>query len=408
MPDRPASTARRTRTVLVVGERHTELSDALVEAGFDPVTADPVEIANDPDAVGRPDVALLAASLGLPRVALLSRLLREAGAAGVAVYADGDLGALETCVRAGFEYVAPPYSPVLLRSRLVSAWERGRLTTRGERLAADESRREYERDLFVAHELQAGFLPDALPQPPGWELAARCRPARMVSGDFYDGFELLDGRRLGFVVADVCDKGIGAGLFMALIRTLLRHSAEHTPASRVADGGPDLPPRLAFGAGPLVQAVVDTNRYLAANHLRQGYFATVFFGVLDPLSGGLVYINCGHNPPVVLRADGGTTTLPPTGPALGMLPDGEYRLGRVFLNPGDSLFVYTDGVVEAADARGDRFGTRAMLDALAPDRSARDLLDGVDDAVRRHVDGAEQSDDITTLGLRRLPAGPLR
>ncbi|MFD1151474.1 PP2C family protein-serine/threonine phosphatase, partial [Saccharothrix hoggarensis] len=361
--------------------------------------------AQQPGVVDRPDVVLLAASLGLPSVSLLGRRLAEASADhSTLVFADGDLAALEACVRAGFDYVTPPYSPVLLRSRLTSSWERSRLTVTGERLAVEATVREYERDLSVAHDVQAGFLPDVLPKPPGWEFAARFRPARMVAGDFYDGFELLDGRRLGFVVADVCDKGFGAALFMALIRTLLRHNAENTPATRMSDGCSRLSPRLTFGAGPLVQAVGDTNRYLARNHLRQGYFATVFFGVLDPLSGGLVYINCGHNPPVVVRADGTRTPLPPTGPAIGMFADSEYTLGRAHLNPGDSLFVYTDGVVEARDADGGQFGWAAMLAALTPRRTAEDLLDVVDDALRRHVGDAEQHDDITMLGLHRVDA----
>ncbi|QFZ21688.1 hypothetical protein EKG83_33655 [Saccharothrix syringae] len=353
-------------------------------------------------------MVLLAASMGLARALVVSRRLAEVGAGHVAlVFDDGDLAALEACVRAGFDYVARPFSPTLLRGRLLSAWERGGGPVAAERVAVEETVRDYEHDLVVAHDVQAGFLPEALPEAPGWEFAARFRPARLVSGDFYDGFELLDGRRLGFVVADVCDKGIGAALFMALIRTLLRHNAEHTPATRVADGGPALSPRLAFGSGPLVQAVVDTNRYLARNHLKQGYFATVFFGVLDPLSGGLVYINCGHNPPVVVRADGTRTTLPPTGPALGMLADGEYRLGHVHLNPGDSLFAYTDGVVEARDARGRQFGADAMLGAVRPRRSAEQLLESVDGALRRHVDGAVQFDDITMLGLHRVDAAPM-
>lgn len=388
----------------MVARGRPPLVDALVAAGFVVRLREPGEVGESGDD-DRADVVLLAASLGLRRVSQLSRRLAELDARhSPLVFDDGDLSALESCVRAGFDFVSPPYSPVLLRTRLSSSWERSRVTSAGQRRAVDATVSEYERDLSAAGELQAGFLPDVLPKPLGWELAARFRPARMVSGDFYDGFELLDGRRLGFVVADVCDKGFGAALFMALIRTLLRHSAEHTPATRAADGASDLSPRLTFGAGPLLHAVEDTNRYLAHNHLRQGYFATVFFGVLDPLSGGLVYINCGHNPPVVVRADGTRTSLRPTGPAIGMLADSSYQLGKVFLNPGDSLFVYTDGVVEARDVAGRRFGSDAMLAAVRPARSAEALLDTVDDALRRHVDGAEQSDDITMLGVHRLAA----
>ncbi|MGM1064483.1 PP2C family protein-serine/threonine phosphatase [Saccharothrix sp. Mg75] len=394
---------RQTREVLVVARGLPVVAASLEEAGFRVQVVEPGEV----DGAGRPDVVLFAASLGLRLVGVLTRRLADAGARHrVVVFADGDLAALEACVRAGYDYVAPPYSPVLLRGRLLSTGERDRFAALADRRAAEAAFHEYEQDLSLVNDLQAGFLPDVLPAPPGWELAARFRPARLVAGDFYDCFELLDGHRLGLVVADVCDKGIGAALFMALIRTLLRHGAEDDAVPREA-GDPGLSPRLTHGAGPLARAVADTNRYLARNHLRQGYFATVFFGVLDPLSGDLVYINCGHNPPVVVRADGSRTELPPTGPALGMLADGVHALGHVRLGPGDSLLVYTDGVTEARDAVGRRLGVEPVLAAVPPGGSAEELLASVDEVLRRHVGGASQSDDITVLGLHRVGPAPL-
>jgi sigma-B regulation protein RsbU (phosphoserine phosphatase) len=243
--------------------------------------------------------------------------------------------------------------------------------------------RDYERDVAIARDLQAGFLPERLPAPDGWRVAATLRPAGLMAGDFYDGFD-LPGGQVGFLVADVCDKGIGAALFMALVRTLLRHTAQN--------GDPE----------PLTRAVVATNAYLTDNHRRQGYFVTLFFGVLDPSSGRLRYINCGHNPPVLIRANGSHRLLPPTGPAMGMLPDSDYALGHATLAPGDSLLAYTDGVVEARDPAGRQFGVDRLLAAAHAARPAATMLDAVDRVLRMHVGAAAPSDDITLFTLHRL------
>jgi serine phosphatase RsbU (regulator of sigma subunit) len=394
------------------------LEPALADGGFAVRTATEDEVLAADEQEG-PDGLLVSASLGLQRVAMLARRFAHLPAPPTTiVFPQDDLDALEACVRGGFDYIMPPFLPSLLRSRMSSCWERGQLASAVEDMAAEASLRAYERDLAIAHEIQSGFLPEKLPAPHGWDVASRFRPARQVAGDFYDGFELVDGRRLGFVVADVCDKGVGAALFMALIRTLLRHTAEHTgaasaagdehPAAGVvsmAEAGTSLPPMLSVGAGPLVQAVVATNRYLTRNHLRQGYFATLIFGVLDPASGALLYINGGHNPAVLLRADGSHTLLAPTGPAVGMMLHSSYALGHASLERGDTLLLYTDGVVEARATGGSLFGMDRLLDAMSePVKSAETVLSGIDKALRVHVGGAEQSDDITMLALHRSAA----
>lgn len=406
-------------TALVVAElvgRTSELDDALRNEGFEVRHATTSELFAGAAQRDEPDVLLVSASLGLERISRLRHHLAAAtGSLTTMVFPDGDFGALESCVQGGLDYVVPPFLPGLLRTRVTSCNERSRLTMTVEQMTAEASLREYERDLSIAHDIQAGFLPEALPSRTGWEFASRFRPAKQVAGDFYDGFELVNGRRIGFVVADVCDKGIGAALFMALIRTLLRHTAQHAGAwdlmdadssviaDRAAGTGRALPPLLPVGAGPLVQAVVGTNRYMARNHLRQGYFATLFFGVLDPVTGALLYINGGHNPPVVLRTNGERALLAPTGPAVGMLPDSSYTLGHTTLGSEDVLFIYTDGVTEARDPDGTRFGTARMLTVAEQQggESAETLLDAMDRALGRHVGSAEQSDDITMLAVRR-------
>ncbi|MFC0547807.1 PP2C family protein-serine/threonine phosphatase [Kutzneria chonburiensis] len=403
---------------LVVAEEHAttrELDRALRTAGFAVRHAVPGQEHAVAASAEPPDIVLVSASVGLHRLATLGqRFAADDVNPAIVVFPQDDFEALEACVTAGFDWVMPPFLPALLRSRLSTCWERSQLATAVEDMAAVANLREYERDMSIAREIQAGFLPEQLPAAHGWDFAVRFRPAKEVAGDFYDGFELVNGRRLGFLVADVCDKGVGAALFMALIRTLLRHTAEHTGSwwqddvvqevlvdSEVEAGGA-LPPLLSVGAGPLVQSVVGTNRYMARNHLRQGYFATLFFGVLDPTSGALLYINGGHNPPVLVRADGEITTLRPTGPAVGILADSSYTLGHTTLGPGDALFVYTDGVVDARDPDGGLFGYERMLDAVrTPCDTPEQLLDIMDTQLGLHVGQANQFDDITMLAVRR-------
>lgn len=406
------------RIALVVAESGgtTEgLDRALHNEGFDVQHAAVNEVFMSAQPQITPTVLLVSASLGLERIGRLRhQLTGDPGSLTTLVFPDGDFVALELCVQGGFDYVVPPFLPGLVRTRVASCHERSKLTMTVEQMTAASILREYERDLSIAHDIQSGFLPDRLPCPKGWQFASRFRPAKQVAGDFYDGFELVNGKRIGFVVADVCDKGVGAALFMALIRSLLRHTAEHTSSwdpmidSEVVAGltvDPDrIPPSvLAVGADPLMQSVVGTNRYLARHHLHQGYFATLFFGVLDPLTGTLLYINGGHNPPVLLRANGERVMLSPTGPAVGILPDSSYALGHTTLESGDALFVYTDGVTEARDPNGALFGTERMLTVAQRGwRSAETLLDAMDEELGRHVEDAERSDDITMLAVYRI------
>ncbi|UQX00236.1 PP2C family protein-serine/threonine phosphatase [Streptomyces sp. RerS4] len=337
--------------------------------------------------------------------AAVRRLRRRFGGTVVTVWTVSDFVALERHVRLGHDYLVPPFLPALVGARLLSCSERAGL---GRTLREADARAEltaYEKELEIGREIQAGFLPESLPVPAGWEIDVRFRPARQVAGDFYDVFELSRGRRLAVVVADVCDKGVGAALFMALIRSLLRHTAEnsglqHLMASARAGAGRRTP---VVGATPLLNAVTATNGYLTRNHLRQGYFATLFFGVLDPLTGSLVYINGGHNPPLLLSGDGARPRpLDVTGPAVGVLPDCVYTLGYAQVNPGDTLFVFTDGVPEARCPDGDFLGDERMLELLGgPPASGRDLVDRMDRAVREHTGIAEQHDDVTMLALHR-------
>ncbi len=411
-----------TSTALIVGYQSSvtrELCNALQLGGFETHEATPEEVATQLEPEIQPDTLLVSADLGLQRIALLSeRLAKEGRPPATVVFPEGKgVTALEACVRAGFDYVTPPFAPSLLRTRLTTCRERGQLTMAIQEMATAASLHTYERDLAIAHEIQqSGFLPDNLPEPDGWEIDARFRPARLVAGDFYDAFELAGGRRLALVIGDVCDKGVGAALFMALIRTMLRHTAEQAGGWDMFDdgllplsGAPDsaniqVASTLSVGAGPLLQAVTGTNSYMARHHRRQGYFCTLFFGILDPASGTLLYINGGHNPAVLVRADGSHVLLGPTGPAVGMFANSSYLLDHVSMRTGDWLFLYTDGVTESRDIDGEFFGMGRTLDIVTqPGRTAKELLESVDVALHHYSGAAEQHDDITMLALRRSP-----
>ena len=316
------------------------------------------------------------------------------------------------------DYLLPPFDPALVNARIQAALERRYLHARQQDLAKNEELLKLERDVQIGRNIQLGFLPQTLPQPEGWEITACFHPAREVAGDFYDAFYLINKRRVGFVIADVCDKGVGAALFMALFRTLIRSNAQHNTSLNWMDpysasvtenkdwlkGDPSqrrqsLP---TIGTGALMNAIAGTNDYITENHLDQGYFATMFFGLFDPTNGSLLYINGGHNPPVIVRADGTTVFLKPTGPAVGMLPGVTYKIGQTRLGPGDLLYAYTDGVTDARSPDG-KFFSEARLFSLVAEGAlnAKELIANIEGQLKEHIGGAAQFDDITMIALRR-------
>ena len=271
----------------------------------------------------------------------------------------------------------------------------------------------YKRDLEIGRTIQRSFLPDTLPQPPGWETAARFYPAREVAGDFYDVFA-APGGRIALVIADVCDKGVVAAMFMALLRSLLRayvqqyyfNSSESGVRSaeslNAANPNPDSrTPDLDTGA--LLDAIRLTNAYIGSNHADTHIFATLFVGILDPQSGQLIYANCGHPPPLLCRVDGSEERLMPTGPAVGLLADAQFRVEQAVLDAGDLLFAYTDGVTEARNPQGEMFGEARLAaerEAHAGE-AAESLLAAIETAVRDFMAGGEPADDITMLAVKR-------
>lgn len=248
-------------------------------------------------------------------------------------------------------------------------------------------RERLEGELQLAREIQQTFIPERLPQPQGWELAASWHAARQVAGDFYDLIELPDGK-LGILIADVADKGMPAALFMTLTRSLLRAATrdKESPAHVLAQVNDLLVP--------------DT---------RRGMFVTAFYAVLCPERGRLTYANAGHNAPLALRARSGQLVSLGKGEmALGVMPGIRFREHTMRLFPGDSVIMYTDGITEAISPRNEFFGKRRLYQVVrrAESASAQALLDRINYAVHAHLDTAPASDDITVVVLHRQQEPP--
>jgi sigma-B regulation protein RsbU (phosphoserine phosphatase) len=216
------------------------------------------------------------------------------------------------------------------------------------------------------------------------------KPARETSGDFYDFYSLPDGR-LGFVVADVVDKGVGAALFMALSWSLLRIYAAEYP------GQPD----LVFDA--VNQSILHNTSVLQ--------FVTVFYGILEPTTGELLYCNAGHCPGYLFRSGGRPRreTLPVTGVALGLMDDASWKQASAQVGVGDLLVLYTDGITEARSEQDRFFSDERLLAAAevcfdaagAQGPTAQEMRDTILDYVLRFAGDAQQSDDIALVVLKR-------
>ena len=270
-------------------------------------------------------------------------------------------------------------------------------------------------ELEKGRHIQRNFFPDSPPQIPGWEISTYFKEARQLSGDFYDVFELPSGG-VGVVVADVCDKGVGAALFMALFRSLIRvfsdyadsehitNQASQRACGRITHVSEDL---LSCPLPPnALQAVELTNDYVAINHGELVMFATLFFGYLDPKTGSLSYINAGHEPLIVTNPSGGVKALlNPTGPAIGFDASVCFRFGQLILEKGDMLLGYTDGVPDAINSEGNFYTVDRLISLLQePASSAAALTSRIVKAVESHTGKAEQHDDVTLLAVRRTPS----
>ena len=272
-----------------------------------------------------------------------------------------------------------------------------------------------ERELEIGREIQSSFLPKELPIVAGWEIESYFKAARMVSGDFYDAFILNTTKKLCFVVADVCDKGVGAALFMGLFRSLVRAYADQpyslswmdvlSDDSGSGGQGGALGRRrsmLSAGTAALKSTVQQTNDYIARTHGETSMFATMFLGMLDPDSGQLMYINAGQHAALLHNPGENVQLLSSTGPAVGLMPDMTFHIESVQVRPGGMLLAYTDGVPDAMDPEGVFFGQEYVERIFARGAgSAEGMTAQLGQAIQGHIAGADQFDDVTFMVLRR-------
>ena len=258
-----------------------------------------------------------------------------------------------------------------------------------------------EAELEKGKKIQRDFLPDQIPKLPGWDISFFFQPALQVSGDFYDAF-LLPDNSVGLVIADVCDKGVGSALFMALFRSLIRVFSGKIHLAHFWDEKTVAPSTVDFDRA--LQAVSLTNDYIAEEHGHDGMFATLFFGVLNPETGELAYINAGHEPLFIVGSTGIQETLRPGGPAVGAMPGIRFRVGRVRMVPGDTLIGCTDGVTEALSPQTTLFTKDRFLSLIKqPIASASELIERIKTELFHHIDNAPPFDDITMIAVHRAP-----
>ncbi len=235
-----------------------------------------------------------------------------------------------------------------------------------------------ERELQMAREVQASLLPPETPQVPGWEFSARWQPAREVAGDYYD-FIPLDGGQLGLLIADVSGKGMPAALFMACTRSVVRTSVGR--ARSPAD------------------AIAHANRLICVDAM-SGMFVTLFYAQLNPATGEVTYVNAGHNPPLLYRADQDQLTkLTRTGMALGVIADTPFEQRTLRLGSGDFILLYTDGVTDARDAHGQDFGMESLERVVLDHRRAPvvESMAGLEQEIGAFVGPTAPFDDIAIV-----------
>jgi serine phosphatase RsbU (regulator of sigma subunit) len=251
----------------------------------------------------------------------------------------------------------------------------------GETLVQEIRERELvEQELQVARSIQQASLPKEMPTLEEWQITPYYQPAREVGGDFYDFFELEDGR-LGIVVGDATGKGVPAALVMASARSMLRAVAQ-------ASNSP----------GDVLRRVNDP----LATDIPPNMFVTCFYAILDPNSGSLTYANAGHDLPYLRRRGGGCEELRARGMPLGLMPGMRYEENEIVLDAGEAALLYSDGLVEAHDPEGEMFGFPRLRELVAEHGEERSLEEALLEELYSFVgEDWEQEDDITLLTLKR-------
>jgi predicted ester cyclase len=273
----------------------------------------------------------------------------------------------------------------ILEGKVAEEWGIGTIgaTLREHGLELERIKRErIEQEMRVARSIQQASLPKEVPELEGWQIAPFYQPAREVGGDFYDFFELPNGR-LGIVVGDATGKGVPAALVMASARSMIRVVAQNSQSP-----------------GDVLRRVNDS----LVTDIPPNMFVTCFYAVLDPKSGDLSYANAGQDLPYLRRVGGDAEELRARGMPLGMMPGMGYEENEIVLEEGEAALFYSDGLVEAHDPEGGMFGFPRLQTLVAEHGEEGSLGDFLLEELYSFVEEDwEQEDDITLLTLRRSP-----
>jgi len=238
-----------------------------------------------------------------------------------------------------------------------------------------------EHQLEIAREVQASLLPENAPDLPGFDISGVNLPTWQIGGDYFD-YVALPGGQWGLAIADVSGKGVPSALIMATFRAALRSQV-----------------RVNSDMTSVMRAV----NLLLCESIGSAEFVTAVYGVLDPAMGSFRYSNGGHNPPILLRADGATDLLEEGGMALGVFPENEYEAAVVEIRPADTLVLFTDGVVEVTDLRGTEFDTARLEQVLRANARlpAAQIIDSVVRSTQAYGRAEGYADDFTLMVVKR-------
>ncbi len=333
-----------------------------------------------------PDVRMVISDINMPEMDGLTLLKnideKHPDVMAIIVSAYGDMNNIRAAMNLGaFDFVTKPinFDDLNITIEKTLSHVESLLKSEKDRLQLEGILHE----LNVASEIQQSILPKIFIDDDQINLYAKMIAAKEVGGDFYDFF-WVTANKLGFVMADVSGKGVPAALFMTVARTLLRAHAFNKES-----------------AGETMNAV---NNALEKDNTNM-MFVTTFYGILDIKTGVIQYANGGHNPPYIIRDSGEVEPIVPIGePALGVVESDSYTDKEVTLQPGDMLFLYTDGVPEAANAQEDYYSDERLATTLGKykDLAPAELINTIEKDVVTFAAGFPQSDDITMLAYRFL------
>jgi len=337
--------------------------------------------------IEQPEIRLILSDINMPEMdglTLLTKLkeLKNPGLKTVIVSAYGDMENIRTAMNRGaFDFLTKPISFDDLEITINKTIEE--ISSIWKSLLEHDQLISIQQDLQTAREIQLAILPKTFPPFPGrteFSIYASMIAAKEVGGDFFDFF-MIDHERLGFVIGDVSGKGVTAAIFMAVSRTLIRATGIKGVSTE--------------------ECMNYVNRLLCSESV-SCMFVTVFYGILNTANGEVEYVNAGHNPPYILSNNFVQKVEMTGGTILGCMDDFSYGSKKIQLNPGDLLFLFTDGVTEAFNTREELYGDNRLVTFLEAHSSTpiEEIIKKSNQSVSDFSAGVPQSDDITLLAIR--------